>query len=153
ETMAHVLTELATAQTARIRFRTDDAQQTNPWQRLSTSDVDDQILPVVAAHPSTPAATIGKLLESKVPEGLLALAQNPGLQPDDHEALIAKMKAVRSPSPRYKYAQSPNTPPEVLTQLAGSRLVDIRFEVATNRSTPINILTKLSRDPEPAVRV
>lgn len=153
ETMADFLAELGTSQTARIRFRTDDAQQTNPWQRLSTSDVDDQILPVIAAHPSTPSATLGTLLESKAPEVLLALAQNAGLQPDDREALVTKMKAVRSSESRHKYAQSSNTPPEVLTQLAGSRLVDIRFEVAANRSTPVDILTKLSTDTESAVRL
>lgn len=152
ETTTDLLTELGVSRAERIRFRTAGTEQTKPWQRLSPSDVDVEILPVIAAHASTPPAMLGALLEAKAPEVLLALAQNPSLQADDHDALVAKMMAMRSSDARHRFAASPSTPPDVLKQLAGSRVADMRYEVATNRSTPVDTLTKLSKDSDPAVR-
>lgn len=152
ETMAGFLAGLAASRSERIRFRTNDEGSTDRTQRYTPSELDDLTFEVIAAHPSTPPETLRTLIESKAPEVLTALAQNQALQAKDRETLVAKMKMTRSSESRRWFAESSRTPPEVLKQLAGSRMVDMRFAVATNRSTSVDTLIKLSVDPDPAVR-
>lgn len=114
--------------------------------------MDDQMLEVIAAHPATPPASLQVLIETKAPEVLTALAQNPSLLTADRDVLIARMKFTRSSRSRSWFARSSDTPPKVLKQLSGSQLVDIRMDVAMNSSTPADTLTKLSVDPDPSVR-
>lgn len=152
ETIAGFLAGLAASRSERIRFRTNDEGSTDRTQRYTPSELDDQTLEVIAAHPSTPPETLRTLIETKAPDVLTSLAQNPSLRRDDRDALVAKMKLMRSPESRCRFVESSSTPPEVLKQLAGSRLVDMRFAVATNRSTSVDTLIKLSADPDSAVR-
>lgn len=49
-------------------------------------------------------------------------------------------------------AHNANTPPDVLSELAGSDSEYTRSAVARNPSTPIDTLEALARDPEPLVR-
>lgn len=152
KTMSNFLARLTASRSERLSFRTDGATPTNRSQRYIASGMDDQMLKVIAAHPATPPASLRVLIETKAPEVLTALAQNPSLLTADRDALIARMKFTRSSQSRSWFARSSDTPPKVLKQLSGSQLVDIRMDVAMNSSTPVDTLTKLSVDPDSSVR-
>ena len=53
---------------------------------------------------------------------------------------------------RAKVAENPNTPADVLTELAKDRDCDVRCFVARNPNTPADVLTELAKDSDYIVR-
>ena len=53
---------------------------------------------------------------------------------------------------RYSAAGNPNTPVEVLTELAKDSDCDVRYSAAGNPNTPVEVLTELAKDSDCDVR-
>lgn len=151
DTLSEFLGELVGTREARLRFRKDESNSSY-WAPTPT-DLDQQVLQLLAGHPATPRHALQELIESKRPEVLLALARNTALEAEDLEALVHKMTASRSLAARQIFASSPHTPPEVLQALASDRKADVREILAGNTMAPLQTLTVLSTDRSRAVRL
>ena len=53
---------------------------------------------------------------------------------------------------RAKVAENPNTPAEILAELAKDSYCDVRREVARNSNTPVDVLAELAKDSDCDVR-
>ncbi|MDQ0093071.1 HEAT repeat domain-containing protein [Paeniglutamicibacter psychrophenolicus] len=151
DSLSEFLGELAGSREVRLRFCKDEHNSAY-WSPTPT-ELDQQVLRLLAGHPATPRQVLQGLIESKQPEVLLALARNTALESGDLEALIHKMIASRSLAARELFASSPHTPPEVLQALASVRIADVREILAGNMQAPLQMLAALSTDRSRAVRL
>ena len=151
DSLSEFLGQLAGSREVRLRFRKDESSSSY-WGPTPT-ELDQQVLQLLAGHPATPRHVLQELIETKRPEVLIALAGNTALELEDFEALVHKMLACRSLAAREAFASSGHTPPEVLEALASDRMADVREILAENRQAPLQVLTALSTDRNRAVRL
>jgi hypothetical protein len=113
------------------------------------------------AAASTDESPRAKILERVISTHDLALlselAKNPSTPVNDLIRIYDSCKNhVEFNPPEYKVffslAQNPQTPPEILTDLAGHQEISIRSSVGTNPGTPIKILYHLANDEKSQIR-
>lgn len=150
ENLTEFLGQLAESREARLRFR-KDVSSSSYWVPTPT-ELDQDVLQLLAGHPATPRHAIQELIENKRPEVLIALAGNTALEPEDFDALVRKMIARSDLPAREAFASSGHTPPEVLQALASDRKTNVRAILAENVQAPLQALTALSSDRNRAVR-
>ena len=66
--------------------------------------------------------------------------------------LLTQLSIHKNQEVRFQVALNSNTPINILTALSGDEDWEMRYQVAINSSTSINILTELAKDKEAIVR-
>ena len=72
----------------------------------------------------------------------LRVAENPNTPPD----ILTQLAGDKDVYVRWGVAANPNTPPDTLVQLAGDKNTDVRWGVAENPNTPADTLVQLTGD-------
>ena len=151
--LADLLDDLAKGREERTRFRTE-GDGLSRWERGGTpAERDRETLALIASHPSTPYPALQDLLASKSPELLIALAQNPSLKQIDLDALLARVKVIRSHEVRERLAASPKLPRSAAAVLVTDRAHIVRAALARNHTAPVEVLDALAYDVEPYIRL
>lgn len=151
--LTNLLAGLAASREERIRFRVEGDERQH-WERPKTpAEYEREALSLVASHPSTPQAALSELLESKTPDVLVALVENPALPADNLTSLLPRVMAIRSPEVRARLAASPRVPAAAARVLARDRNVGVRLAVARNNAAPLEALEELAGDTEHLVRL
>lgn len=151
--LGDMLATLAADRKERTRFRTEGDDRPR-WERDRTpAEYDRETLELVAAHPSTPAAALRDLIDSKSPDILVALIGNPALSANDLATLLPRLRTIRPFEPRERLAASNQIPAAAARALCDDRDVRVRKSLARNQAVPIEVLSRLAEDPEPSVRL
>lgn len=153
DAISELLSRLATDSKERAWFRTggDDRPR---WRGDQTpAERDNTTLALVAAHPSTPATALRDLMASKSPDILLSLMGNPALPEEDLTVLLPRLRVIRSNDAREHLAASRRIPPATAEALVRDREARVRAALAGNETAPAHVLSRLSADPEPYVRL
>ncbi|UOR01221.1 hypothetical protein MUN77_13955 [Leucobacter allii] len=151
--LADLLDDLAKSREERTRFRTE-GDGLSRWERGCTpAERDRETLALIASHPSTPYPALEDFLSSKSPELLIALAQNPSLKKVDLDALLARVRVIRSSEVRERLAASPKLTRSAAAVLVTDRAHVVRAALARNHATPVEVLDALANDVEPYVRL
>jgi hypothetical protein len=151
--ISELLGRLATDKKERARFRTGGDDLPSWRGDQSPAERDNTTLALVAAHPSTPATALRDLMASKSPDILVSLMGNPALPEEDLIVLLPRLRAVRSNEARERLAASRCIPPATADALVRDREARVRAALAANASAPTHVLSRLSEDPEPYVRL
>ncbi|MBT2498610.1 hypothetical protein J7E25_05840 [Agromyces sp. ISL-38] len=153
DALGPLLTELAGDRRRRVQFRTDGDDRPQ-WQRSTTpSQHDHLVLMVVAAHPSTPLASIRVLTQHKSIDVVAALITNPSVPAENVPALIARLRFSRSVDARERVASSEMLPAVAADALVEDKNGGVRAALAGNHAAPPRALLRLAEDPDFAVRL
>lgn len=153
DAIGDLLARLAADKKERAWFRTGSEDKPRWRGDQAPAERDNTTLAVVAAHPSTPHAALQDLVTSKSPEVLLSLMGNPALPEEDLTALLPRLRTIRSSESRERLAASPHIPAATAAALARDKDLRVRAAVARNECAPTDVLSQLSGDPEPYVRL
>lgn len=151
EGLSAFLNELSSSREARLKFR-EDKDDSSYWRSTKT-ELDQQVIQLLAEHPATPQQVLQELSENKQPEVLLALAHNSTLGAEGLRDLCSKMVSNRSLASRELFASSSLTPLEVLKNLESDESPRVRELLAQNQQTPTDVLTSLASDHNRSVRL
>lgn len=150
-TLADLLGRLAAHREVRIRFRTEGGDRPGWGRDCTPAEYDKETLQLVASHPSTPIAELRGLMSSKTPDVLVALMGNPALPAEDLEALLPRLRRIRSHEHRRRLADSGRIPAAVAETLVEDRDLGVRTALAGNEAASAEALARLAKDPEPSV--
>jgi hypothetical protein len=78
---------------------------------------------------------------------------NPGLPAEDLNALLSKLRAIRSFEPRERLTASAGIPAKAVEVLVEDRDIRVRITLAENEAVPAEALAKLATDAESSVRL
>ena len=148
-----MLDRLASDRRERTLFRTEGNDQPS-WARDRTpAEYDRETLQLVAAHPSTPPASLRNLADSRSPDILVALMGNPTLSADDLAALLPRLRTIRPFELRERLAASGRIRAAAAEALCDDHDVRVRTTLARNSAVPAEVLSRLAEDSEPSVRL
>lgn len=150
DALGELLTELALSQDARVRLLSEGDSALS--DRV-LAKIDEHVLEVVAAHPSTPPAALRSLSPTSSPKVLLRLAQNPALPHSDLTAVIQSIPANLSVSSREWLAAQPDVPDDVSMVMSADKAPRVRLALAQNRDIPDEVSIIMSTDRAPRVRL
>ncbi len=149
--LSGLLADLATSDDARLRFRTEGAND----KRLTASraaELREETLLLVARHPATPPETLTALQSGASIDVLAHLIENPSTRDADRVAIVESMQTSKSSAVRERLASTRAAPPAVLLALALDRSPKVRIAVARNRAAPAEALSRLAASRDDDVR-
>ncbi|MFW2512242.1 hypothetical protein ACNI3K_00505 [Demequina sp. SO4-13] len=143
-----VLTRAAKAKSVLVR-RGVASNPLAPAQSLHAlaTDPDMQVRKRVAHNPSTPAQILRALVDDQDDEVTRWLVTNRAAPPDVMVRLAHMRRELR-----VQAAAAPNSPLELIEELARDEDERIRGVVCVNRTVPLRVFWNLARDPSPSVR-
>jgi len=153
DALGEFLGNLALDRKARKSFRTECSGLSEKAEYRPQTGYDRQTLALVAAHPSTPKSALHELTASRNHEILIALMENNQLLPEDLEALVSRLLAIRSLETRIRLATSARIPEALTSVLLKDGNPEVRTALARNETILDRILQELALDPELDVRL
>jgi hypothetical protein len=106
----------------------------------------------LASSPNAPPELLRELAEESGSTPNLSLAIHPNLPEDLREALFDHVVRGGNKYLRNSAATQPEIPPYLLRELAEDEWHLVRYTVAANRKTPLDLLETLAHDPHADVR-
>jgi hypothetical protein len=152
--LAEVLADLASSDDARLRFRTDGADEKRPTASRA-AELREETLLLIARHPATPPEALAVLAAPQSLDSIEVLAHlvgNPSTRESDREAVTELMQTSRSADVRERLASIRDAPPAVLLSLASDRSPKVRLAVARNPDAPAEALSRLANSRDDEVR-
>ncbi|WP_066589214.1 hypothetical protein [Cellulomonas timonensis] len=153
DSLGDLLARLASDRAERTHFRKAGDDQPRGAGLRSPGELDTEMLELVAAHPSTPVTALRELMGTKVPRVLVALAGNPSLPAANLDALLPRLRSMRSTESRVQLAASTLIPAAVAGALIEDRDVGVRASLSRNPEVPTQVLARLALDAEMSVRL
>lgn len=116
--------------------------------RIRNYEIGNDSLGKIAGDPAAPAEFLRLLASERTAWIVLRpIIQNPNTPAD----VLAQLANDLNPEVRKGVAEHPNSSAETLAQLASDRWWSVRIQVAGNPNVPVDSLVKLSQDDDPDV--